>query len=188
MERPAVRFVRFSGKGRRRARRSRLVVASEVGRVFVLDHSRIIRPGLLPRGPSSSNVRAVELRCGSTWQNLTGKARLKSAGARSRVDCTSSRAAIHAVRAYSSIGQSPRLITGLFLVRTQVGPLCCLVAGAPTRDIHRLSAGAPTRARRTCFAADSARARKACFGASSTLARSAGAQGSRLDSEESRFP
>jgi hypothetical protein len=25
--------------------------------------------------------------------------------------------------AYSSIGQSPRLITGLFLVRTQVGPL-----------------------------------------------------------------
>ena len=26
-------------------------------------------------------------------------------------------------RAYSSIGQSPRLITGLFLVRTQVGPL-----------------------------------------------------------------
>ncbi len=26
------------------------------------------------------------------------------------------------VRAYSSIGQSPRLITGLFLVRTQVGP------------------------------------------------------------------
>ena len=26
-------------------------------------------------------------------------------------------------RAYSSIGQSPRLITGLFLVQTQVGPL-----------------------------------------------------------------
>ncbi len=25
------------------------------------------------------------------------------------------------MRAYSSIGQSPRLITGLFLVRTQVG-------------------------------------------------------------------
>ncbi len=27
-----------------------------------------------------------------------------------------------ATRAHSSIGQSPRLITGLFLVRTQVGP------------------------------------------------------------------
>jgi hypothetical protein len=29
-------------------------------------------------------------------------------------------------RAHSSIGQSPRLITGLFLVRTQVGPLSTL--------------------------------------------------------------
>src|SRR5512138_2274985 len=27
------------------------------------------------------------------------------------------------IRAHSSIGQSPRLITGLFLVQTQVGPL-----------------------------------------------------------------
>ena len=32
-------------------------------------------------------------------------------------------------RAYSSIGQSPRLITGLFLVRTQVGPLCDACGG-----------------------------------------------------------
>ena len=40
------------------------------------------------------------------------------------------------VRAYSSIGQSPRLITGLFLVRTQVGPLALFLRsrGAPFRS------------------------------------------------------
>ena len=39
-----------------------------------------------------------------------------------------------ATRAHSSIGQSPRLITGLFLVRTQVGPLAsCAVPAATLR-------------------------------------------------------
>ena len=41
-------------------------------------------------------------------------------------------------RAHSSIGQSPRLITGLFLVRTQVGPLGPLAPLAP-----RATADAP---------------------------------------------
>jgi hypothetical protein len=176
--------------------------ASALRAIFMLDHSRIIRPGLLLRGPSSSNVRAVERRCGSTWQNLTGKARLTSVVAGS---------AIHAVRAYSSIGQSPRLITGLFLVRTQVGPLCHLVvghlvvghlvvgapthdscllsAGAPTHDSCLLSAGAPTRARLLRAGAptrghgDSSGARFL----SAPRARSVGVAGQRLDSEESRF-
>ena len=42
------------------------------------------------------------------------------------------------VRAYSSIGQSPRLITGLFLVRTQVGPPLLTAAaerGVPTSGL-----------------------------------------------------
>jgi hypothetical protein len=122
----------------------------------MLDHSRIIRPGLLPRRPWSSNVRAVELRCGSTWQNVTGKshgarasrpapARSGSAGAEFRLNCLEARTLTRAIRAYSSIGQSPRLITGLFLVRTQVGPLCHLVAGALARDMSCLVAAALAR-------------------------------------------
>ena len=107
-----------------------------------LDHSRIIRRGLLPRGPSSSNVRAVELRCGSAWHSLTGKALGKRAGASIRVARAGAGTPVCAFRAYSSIGQSPRLITGLFLVRTQVGPLCSLVVGAPTHDPFVV--GAPT--------------------------------------------
>ena len=35
------------------------------------------------------------------------------------------------VRAYSSIGQSPRLITGPFLVRIQVGPLLVTAVTTP---------------------------------------------------------
>ena len=51
--------------------------------------------------------------------------RTKSAVAASSVAASSSQtksAVAESLRAHSSIGQSPRLITGLFLVRTQVGP------------------------------------------------------------------
>ena len=44
------------------------------------------------------------------------------------------RGAARRTRAYSSIGQSPRLITGLFLVRTQVGPREPWRATVPCND------------------------------------------------------
>ena len=109
-----------------------------------------------------TSVRAVELRCESTWRLLPGRSlsgRLLSGqfssderpsgqyraadglvGARG-VDtiagssiARSSRAGSSVARAYSSIGQSPRLITGLFLVRTQVGPLALFHCSA---DLQR---------------------------------------------------
>lgn len=101
--------------------------------------SRIIRRGLLPPARYWTSVRAVELRCESTWRLLSGRSlsgrlslhhlacdRLPEKCVRSRVaprGDTRGAEFSAAARAYSSIGQSPRLITGLFLVRTQVGPL-----------------------------------------------------------------
>jgi hypothetical protein len=120
----------------------------------LLARSRIIRLGLLPRAHYWTSVRAVELRCESTWRLLSGRSlsgRLLQFSSDERLTgqdtatdgpvgadgvdnvtgsfvtgsfvAGSSRAGSSAARAYSSIGQSPRLITGLFLVRTQVGPL-----------------------------------------------------------------
>lgn len=53
------------------------------------------------------------------------------------------------VRAYSSIGQSPRLITGPFLVRTQVGPPLLTAAeqrGVPTSGLARSAVLPPKKA------------------------------------------
>jgi hypothetical protein len=72
---------------------------------------------LLPPGRYWINVRAVELRCDSTWRCLFGQCLIWQ----NLIVNGSHSSALP--RAYSSIGQSPRLITGLFLVRTQVGPL-----------------------------------------------------------------
>jgi hypothetical protein len=95
---------------------------------------------LLPRR-SWINVRPVELRCASTWQNHIARqpqvrrcpnvrryhiSRCHTGGPLARqwiIGSDSRRSSSVFIRAYSSIGQSPRLITGLFLVRTQVGPL-----------------------------------------------------------------
>ena len=49
------------------------------------------------------------------------------------------------VRAYSSIGQSPRLITGPFLVRTQVGPPLLTSRERSVQSLSR-SPGSVTRA------------------------------------------
>lgn len=123
-----------------------------------LAHGRIIRQRLLPPAEDWTSVRAVELRCESTWQSHFGRylfpeeslfglsGGLRSRGCALEVDSSESdrpgpvrsgstgyrslsagrrvtRPGSVTPRAYSSIGQSPRLITGLFLVRTQVGPL-----------------------------------------------------------------
>jgi hypothetical protein len=172
----------------------------------------------------------VELRCGSTWQYVTGKshgararravpARLGSAGVEFRVSCLGARTLTRSIRAYSSIGQSPRLITGLFLVRTQVGPLYDWVAGALARDTSDWVAGALARdtsdwvagalARDTSFASETCprtagalwsrspqpatrasrlRLSRALRAGGGRCASRAGAEGRRLDSEESRFP
>jgi hypothetical protein len=93
----------------------------------------------------------VELRCESTWQGVSERCYLSEQYLFSKRCYLSERRLVSeepvsdahffaerhdlpeeclgrcrrgsaSVRAYSSIGQSPRLITGLFLVRTQVGP------------------------------------------------------------------
>ena len=125
--------------------------------------SRIIRPGpLLPRR-ESTNLRAVELRCGSTDPGSAGQPRtegLAYAARRGLRERPAARATTfmrvpgpHAIEralhpraaarapgssrghvfswAYSSIGQSSRLITGLFLVRTQVGPRPFVLDSSP---------------------------------------------------------
>ena len=69
------------------------------------DNRKFIAPSFRPRGlsttvgPVSVGVRHVSSLLGAVQSRTT------------------------ATRAHSSIGQSPRLITGPFLVRTQVGPL-----------------------------------------------------------------
>jgi hypothetical protein len=103
---------------------------------MLVPFSRIIRRGLLLRRRYWINVRAVELRCESTWRCSFGRdfgqgffgqspKALSSCGqsARRRSLIANGRRPSIRFWAYSSIGQSPRLITGLFLVRTQVGPL-----------------------------------------------------------------
>jgi hypothetical protein len=144
-----------------RAPRRGAIVAARL-----LAGSRIIRLGLLPRARYWTSVRAVELRCESTWRLLSGRSlsgRLlagqffaddRLSGQYPASDDTvaadgvtrspvagSSRSGSSAARAYSSIGQSPRLITGLFLVRTQVGPLALFHRSAP----FHVSSSAPFR-------------------------------------------
>jgi hypothetical protein len=151
---------------RARAPRAACARAGAIVAARPLASSRIIRLGLLPRERYWTSVRAVELRCESTWRLISGRSlsgrllagqsfadeRLSgqypaSDGhvgadgvARSPV-AGSSRSGSSAARAYSSIGQSPRLITGLFLVRTQVGPLALFHRSAP----FHVSSSAPFR-------------------------------------------
>jgi hypothetical protein len=149
---PAVREVHGAGAAlQREASRGKPVEnhalrAGAIAASRLLARSRIIRLGLLPRAHYWTSVRAVELRCESTWRLLSGRSlsgRLLQFSSDERLSgqdtaadgpvsaddvapsfvAGSSRAGSSAARAYSSIGQSPRLITGLFLVRTQVGPL-----------------------------------------------------------------
>jgi hypothetical protein len=114
-------------------------VEARGARVFAprcLAYSRIIRRRLLPPAAYWTSVRPVELKCESTWRYNSERCpsrpyhfseetllseRCFRAGSRRSVPSTCTSAS-KAARAYSSIGQSPRLITGLFLVRTQVGP------------------------------------------------------------------
>jgi hypothetical protein len=113
----------------------------------------------------------VELKCESTWRSNSERCpsrpylfseetflseRCLRAGSRRSVSTCIS--ASKAARAYSSIGQSPRLITGLFLVRTQVGPrvsfpLAPVVALEGVKPLAALSVAATPS-----FAAASARA------------------------------
>ena len=80
----------------------------------------------LPKGASSTTVAGVELsppRISSSRDHKvsTGLVFLRQSATGASV--AKSRRGGASSGAYSSIGQSPRLITGLFLVRTQVGPL-----------------------------------------------------------------
>jgi hypothetical protein len=116
-------------------------------REALLAFSRIIRQRLLLRQGYWINVRPVELRCESTWrcsfgrrdfgqgffgQSFSGLSlraqRPRTQSSRVRNLITNGRRPSIRSWAYSSIGQSPRLITGLFLVRTQVGPLSSVLA------------------------------------------------------------
>ena len=137
-------------------------------REALLAFSRIIRQRLLLRRGYWINVRPVELRCESTWrcsfgrrdfgqgffgQSFSGLSlraqcpRQQSSRARSII--TNGRRPSIRSWAYSSIGQSPRLITGLFLVRTQVGPLSSV---RPSSSIRAISIPAVLARRvRGCF-------------------------------------
>lgn len=126
-------------------KRSRALPALQV----LAQPSRIIRRGLLLRRRYWINVRPVELRCESTWRCSSGRRDfgqgffgqsfngLSSSEPRSRGRSLIASGCQPSVRswAYSSIGQSPRLITGLFLVRTQVGPLSFVRPASSARVI-----------------------------------------------------
>ena len=155
------------------------------------NRDRIIHEGLLPPEAYWTSVRPVVLRCESTWQGLPGQLLLSEehllSERASRVgrDCATgdrpssqhpsadatpgaAPASTAFARAYSSIGQSPRLITGLFLVRTQVGPLAPYPrrGGLPSMTVpsRARSVLAVARRRRTCAA-------RRCRGGSSARER-----------------
>ena len=123
---PARRGGRAHGGAERRGRsergpRSALHGPRRPARRQRLQRSKFSWPRLLTRPRSSGSSRAADNALVSrrfrpaflstTLPGVAFAARYGRSHARSR-----------AIRAHSSIGQSPRLITGLFLVRTQVGP------------------------------------------------------------------
>ena len=91
-------------------------------RRFVLPEGR--RRIALPYLPASISFRGVELAFNTARDSSATRPGVAATTktSRGRVPNRRPSKCVQA-RAYSSIGQSPRLITGLFLVRTQVGPL-----------------------------------------------------------------
>ena len=79
----------------------------------------------LPKLPASISFRGVELAFNNARDTSATRPGVRATTEkRSRGRAPNRRPSKYAQAwAYSSIGQSPRLITGLFLVRTQVGPL-----------------------------------------------------------------
>ena len=94
-----------------------------VSAAFVLPEGR--RRIALPYLPASISFRGVELAFNTVRDPSATRPGVRAAFTRiSRGRAPNRRPSKYAQAwAYSSIGQSPRLITGLFLVRTQVGPL-----------------------------------------------------------------
>ncbi len=103
--------------------------------VRALDRAPAAPPRHFPGGQGSTTVRGVALRRTPASYNDIGerptpvtptnlvclKEEGRSVPPASRLREPRARAHARRTRAHSSIGQSPRLITGLFLVRTQVG-------------------------------------------------------------------
>ena len=78
----------------------------------------------LPYLPASISFRGVELAFNNVRDSSATRPGVGAPTSNSRGRTPTRRPSKCAQAwAYSSIGQSPRLITGLFLVRTQVGPL-----------------------------------------------------------------
>lgn len=80
---------------------------------------------LLPASRASTTFAGVELACASAGVGLGHFGQWRSLPRQQAaigVSAVAGPSPVRSVGAHSSIGQSPRLITGLFLVRIQVGP------------------------------------------------------------------